>query len=121
MKTILICLLFFLNMQQAYSYTSAGLSSAKDYLSQCQQTSYNKSSPCYAFFEGVLGTMTLGNANLLCFKRSSDREIYENAINKSIKYLHANPNANIYTSATILSHSLLALYSCNGKGSNLIK
>lgn len=65
--------------------------------------------------------MTLGNAYLLCFKQNSDRDIYENAIKKSVHYLHTHPPANIYSSATILYHSLLALYSCDGQGSAVIR
>lgn len=121
MKVLFVFLAILLNIQQAYSYTSAGLSSTKDYFPHCQQTSFNKESVCYAFFEGVVSTMTLGNVYLLCFKQNSDREIYENVLKKSNQYLRANPDANIFTSATILYHSLLALYSCDDKGSTLIK
>jgi hypothetical protein len=119
MKLIFSIFAIFLTFQQAHS--AIHNLPTKDYLSYCQKAPFDKESYCHAFFEGVLSTMTLKNAYLLCFRNNSDREIYANVMKKSTNYLRENPPAAIYSSATIIYHSLLAIYSCDGKGSAIIK
>lgn len=114
MKKKIISLILTLMITKGYAATGyINYTSTEEYFKNCEHAPFDKGSGCYVYFSGIIDTITLVYNNKQLCINDSDRDIYKKVMKIATQYLRRQPAATIYTSTTILAHSLINAYACN--------